>query len=144
MPESGLKGPFKLDSEEIDRLIKPNTIGVYMLGYKEGNTFYVLYVGRSDTDLNDRLKKHIGRQPRFKYDVMPSAEAAYFKECELFHMFGGTRANSRTSDIRLVRTQLARSAIRSLGSSHARSNDRALLLSHTHSKSELPTPSVPA
>jgi len=91
MPESGLKGPFKLDSEEIDRLIKPNTIGVYMLGYKEGNTFYVLYVGRSDTDLNDRLKKHIGRQPRFKYDVMPSAEAAYFKECELFHMFGGDK-----------------------------------------------------
>ena len=44
-------------------------------------------MGRSDKDLNDRLKDHIGEYGRFKFEYYGSAKAAFEKECHLYHDF---------------------------------------------------------
>jgi len=58
MPETGLRGPYTLDVDTIDQIVTRASAGVYALGrYSESNkTFYVSYVGRSDSDINGRLK----------------------------------------------------------------------------------------
>jgi hypothetical protein len=55
--------------------------GVYVLGPKKGKTFYVHFVGRADTDVKARLKEHIGRYNRFKFEYSNSPEDAFRKEC---------------------------------------------------------------
>jgi len=92
MPSSGLKGPHALDEKTIDEIITKKSPGAYIIVYTKEKTFYVLYVGRSDKDLNKRLKEHIDEKEKykqFKYDYYDSAKAAYEKECKLWHDFGG-------------------------------------------------------
>jgi hypothetical protein len=88
MAITGLEGPFSLTKNEIDRVITRVSPGAYALGNSEGNTFYVNYVGRSDDDLNGRLKDHVGKYQQFKAGYFPTAKAAFEKECNLFHDFG--------------------------------------------------------
>jgi len=92
MANTGLKGPFLLTEDGIDNEVTRVSPGAYVLGYLNGNkTFIVCYVGRSDDDLNKRLKKWVGRKnyKRFKYAYFSSPKAAFEKECRLYHDFGG-------------------------------------------------------
>lgn len=93
MAKTGLFGSYKLDKDTIDSTVKGVGPGAYCLGYLIPNmSFIVEYVGRSDDDLNGRLKKHLGEgYLRFKYAFYPSAKAAYEKECHLWHDFGGEK-----------------------------------------------------
>jgi len=88
---TGLKGSFSLDAETIDDQVTKVSPGVFALGTKEGKTFHVHYVGRSDADVNAELKEHVGEYDRFKFDYTDpySSEAAFVKECQLYHDFGG-------------------------------------------------------
>lgn len=88
MPSTGLKGSYPLTANKIDEVVTKISSGVYALGTLEGSTFYVEYVGRSDTDLNDRLKDHAdaGKYSHFKYDYFTVKEA-FEKECSLYHDF---------------------------------------------------------
>ena len=72
--------------------MKGTAPGAYALGRVNGDTFYVDYVGRSDSDLNDRLKDWTDSSvyTHFKYGFFQSAKAAFDKECALFHDFGET------------------------------------------------------
>jgi hypothetical protein len=89
MANSGLSGPFNLSNTGIDGAILRKSPGAYALGYTRENTFYLGYVGRSDDDVNARLKCHVGlKYPQFKFGYYPSALAAFLKECELYHAFG--------------------------------------------------------
>lgn len=91
MPSTGLYGPHSLTQEGIDAAVKGVAPGAYALGdVNANNTFIVRYVGRSDTDLNDRLKDWVGDYRQFKYAFYPTAKAAFEKECHLFHDFGET------------------------------------------------------
>ena len=48
----------------------------------------ISYVGRSDDDLAARLQQHVALPYlHFKYGFLPSAAAAFNKECELYHDF---------------------------------------------------------
>ncbi len=90
MASLDMKGPHSLLADEIEKHVE-NTIGNYALGYKsEDGTFKVEYVGRSDTDINDRLKKHAidKKYKMFKYSYATSKKAAFEKECKNFHDFG--------------------------------------------------------
>ncbi|WP_071603291.1 hypothetical protein [Dickeya oryzae] len=81
---------YELTSEEIDRVVPPNTAGNYALGYIRGNQFMVRYIGRSDSDVNQRLKSHIGKHPlctHFKFSTASSPKAAFEKECQNWHDF---------------------------------------------------------
>ncbi|MHA1465733.1 MAG: hypothetical protein ACTSQ2_11640 [Candidatus Heimdallarchaeaceae archaeon] len=53
---SGMKGPYRLIYHKVDEVVTRCSPGNYLLGYIRKSVFYVRYVGRSDNDLNSRLK----------------------------------------------------------------------------------------
>ena len=88
-----MKGPFQLNEKTIDKNITLKSAGNYALGYEDkDNAFIVEYVGRSDTDLNKRLKDWTdSKYELFKYSYATTAKTAFTKECNNFHDFGGTK-----------------------------------------------------
>ena len=95
MASTGLHGPHPLTVEGIDAAVKGTGPGAYALGRTgQDDTFYISYVGRSDTDLNARLKQWAGKYSKFKYGFLDSPKAAFEKECYLFHTFGETKLDN--------------------------------------------------
>lgn len=93
MASLDMQGPYSLSATELDKQVTKTSAGNYALGYvKENGKFIVEYVGRSDADLNTRLKQHanVGKYRMFKYSYATSGKAAFEKECQNFHDFGGT------------------------------------------------------
>ncbi|MEQ8627769.1 hypothetical protein [Ekhidna sp.] len=91
MASLNMEGPFTLSTKEIDSVVTETSAGNYALGYsKADGTFIVKYVGRSDTDLNARLKDWVGDYKQFKASYANSAQEAYKKELKNFNDFGGT------------------------------------------------------
>lgn len=90
MPSTGLFGPHSLDTKTIDDKVG-TALGAYALGYVNAEgAFVVKYAGRSDNDLNKRLKDWVGDYASFKYGHFKTVEAAFECECRIFHDFGGT------------------------------------------------------
>ncbi len=91
MPSLNMEGPFYLNAEKIDEIITKTSAGNYALGDKNDDKFTVSYVGRADSDLNDRLNDHATKKQYrfFKYSYASSPKAAFLKECENYHDFGG-------------------------------------------------------
>jgi hypothetical protein len=86
MPSTGLRGPFKLDNDTIDKEVTTKSAGAYALGYlDEERAFVPKYVGRSDDDVNKRLKDWVGKYAYFKFEYYGSPKAAFEKECNLYH-----------------------------------------------------------
>ncbi len=95
MANSGLFGPVALTRSDIDAKVGVGP-GVYALGHLTNeNVFAISYVGRSDDNLNGRLKDHIGNYRSFKYGHYQSAKLAFDKECGLFHDFGETSLDNQ-------------------------------------------------
>jgi hypothetical protein len=92
MPSTGLHGPYSLTTQNVDAVVRGKGPGAYALGYTgENGVFTVSYVGRSDEDLNARVKDWVGTKYReFKYGFLDSAKLAFEKECQIFHDFGET------------------------------------------------------
>lgn len=95
---------YNLTYDEIDRLVLENSIGNYAYGYlNDKGVFIVCYVGRSDTDLKERIKHGIEdmkadptcRYERFKFSYADSIQKAYEKECQNYHDFGGVEGYLR-------------------------------------------------
>lgn len=87
MANTGLRGPFPLNKRSIDGNVASTSAGAYALGRVEDGTFYVSYVGRSDSDIGDRLHDHVGSYSSFKFEYFATAKAAFEKECRLYHDF---------------------------------------------------------
>lgn len=86
-----MRGSFDLNTETIDNQVTKTSPGNYALGHinKENNHFIVEYVGRADSDLNGRLKQHVGEKyKKFKYSYATSPKAAFQEECRDYHEFG--------------------------------------------------------
>jgi hypothetical protein len=91
MASLGMQGPYPLSTAEIDRQITRTSAGNYALTRSTEGTFYVNYVGRSDNNLNGRLKDHVGsKYSRFMFSPAASPKAAFEKECHNYHDFGGS------------------------------------------------------
>jgi hypothetical protein len=60
MQSLGMKGSFPLRNEAIDEVLNRMSPGNYALGYMDGDTFNVSYVGRSDSDVRRRLHDWVG------------------------------------------------------------------------------------
>ncbi len=89
-----MQGAFDLTNVKIDELITSACVGNYALGVisAKTNKFVVKYVGRSETDLNTRLKQHVGgRHTKFKFSFASSPQEAFEKVCKNFHDFGGIK-----------------------------------------------------
>ena len=92
-----------LNKDTLTKQVLKAKVGNYALGIRiqKNNRFIFkpLYVGRSDTDLNKEiqqqgltLKVDANRKPlhtHFKYSYVPDIMAAFLKECNNFHDFGG-------------------------------------------------------
>ncbi|WP_421185313.1 hypothetical protein [Aeromonas enteropelogenes] len=91
MPNLNMNGAFVLNSKSINEQVTRTEAGNYALGKLDGNTFYVSYVGRSDSDVNGRLQNHAtaGKYSHFMFSYATSPKAAFEKECQNFHDFGG-------------------------------------------------------
>ncbi len=89
MPTTGLYGPHTLTTVGVSNNVKGVGAGAYALGRLAADgTFYIDYVGRSDDDLGARLQQHTPEKyTHFKYGFLPSAKAAFDKECDLYHDF---------------------------------------------------------
>lgn len=91
MANTGLNGPYQLSSEKIDEVVTKTSPGTYVLERSSNpDSFIVDYVGRSDNDVNGRLKKWVGVKgyKRFKFGYFNSPKAAFEKECDIYHDFG--------------------------------------------------------
>jgi hypothetical protein len=88
MTTLSMNGPFNLTSTNIESIITNVSAGNYALGYVHDNIFTVEYVGRSDTDVKDRLKTWVGKYKSFKYSYSTSPKEAFKKECMNYHDFG--------------------------------------------------------
>jgi hypothetical protein len=98
MANSGLHGPHKLTTEQIDAVVIGKGAGAYALGNQSADTFLISYVGRSDDDLNGRLKDWVGsKYPMFKYGFFKSAKEAFEKECHLFHDLARRRWTTKST-----------------------------------------------
>ncbi len=89
---TGLFGPYDLTLDIIDKIIQKMSVGTYVLEREySSDGFTVNYVGRSDNDLNSRLKNWFGVRgyKRFKYGYLPSPSAAFDHECAIYHGFSG-------------------------------------------------------
>ena len=96
MPNTGLEGPYSLSTEKVDEVVKIMSPGTYVLERNSSpDSFVVNYVGRSDNNLNSRLKNWVGVNgyKRFKFGYLGSPKAAFEKECTIYHDFGGADAN---------------------------------------------------
>jgi hypothetical protein len=97
MATLNMNGPYDLTLENIKSLITKKSPGNYALGNVQNNSFYVKYVGRADSDVNDRLKTWVGSYKYFKYSYASSPKAAFEKECKNYHDFG--ESNKLDNDI---------------------------------------------
>ena len=86
-----MNGVYELTTEKIDEVINRKSAGNYALGENKPDGFYVSYVGRSDTDVNERLKKWVreksDKYKHFKFSYASSPKAAFEKECKNYHEF---------------------------------------------------------
>lgn len=91
MASLNMEGPFDLDVESVSDVINRASAGNYALGKvnKATGNFVVAYVGRSDSDLKDRLTHWANESghPLFKYSYASSAKQAFEKECTNYHDF---------------------------------------------------------
>lgn len=60
-----MSGSYPLSDEAIDEVLTRMSPGNYALGYMDGDTFNVFYVGRSDSDVRQRLHEWVGMPSRY-------------------------------------------------------------------------------
>lgn len=90
-----MNGPYSLTSTNIDAHVTKTSPGAYELFASYSGP--VKYVGRSDTDLNGRLKQWVGKYSHFSFEYCSSPKAAFEKECTLYHHYGGSAKLDNTN-----------------------------------------------
>lgn len=94
-------GPFDLTDDEVNKRVEENRVGNYAFGCIENidgkRVFVVRYVGRSDTNLRERIKQSYKQNESiffdskcnfFKFSYASTIQEAYEKECRNYHDFG--------------------------------------------------------
>jgi hypothetical protein len=61
-----MSGSYPLSDEAIDEALTQTSPGNYALGYMDGDIFNVFYVGRSDSDVRQRLHEWVGMPSRYE------------------------------------------------------------------------------
>jgi hypothetical protein len=76
-----MSGPYPLDDEVIDERVIRTSPGNYALGYLDGATFVVFFVGRSDSDVKARLHEWVGVPSRYRRYAAPTQAAWGARPC---------------------------------------------------------------
>ncbi len=90
MASLNMDGIYEFNSETIDKVISKTSPGNYALGHLgKNNNLVPEYIGRSDDDLNTRIKQHLNdsKYTHFKFSYASSSKAAFEKECKNYHDF---------------------------------------------------------
>jgi hypothetical protein len=88
MANSGLRGPYALDSKSISNNVTVKSPGAYALGKTNASGgLDISRIGRSDVDVGQRLGNYVGEYHDFKFGYYDSPKAAFLKECHLYHDF---------------------------------------------------------
>lgn len=61
-----MRGAYPLNSRAIDEALTRTSPGNYALGYMDGDSFSVFYVGRSDSDVRGRLHEWVGMPSQYE------------------------------------------------------------------------------
>ena len=94
MATLNMNGAYTLNTNVINEKVTTTSPGNYALGCVKEGAFYVQYVGRADADVASRLKQHVSEKYKsFKFSYATSPKAAFEKECENYHDFGGVEGN---------------------------------------------------
>ena len=81
-----LIGPKDLTRDVVDEEFPRKTAGAYVIGTRDlDQVMRVPYAGRSDDDIANRLKVHIGNYEAFSYVVADSPKQAFELHCEIYH-----------------------------------------------------------
>jgi len=72
MGSLGMRGSYPLSDAGIDEALLRRSPGNYALGYLEDDAFRVFYVGRSDTDVRQRLHEWVGMPSRYAAFASPA------------------------------------------------------------------------
>jgi hypothetical protein len=67
-----MSGSYPLDDETIDEVLTRTSPGNYALGYMDGDTFSVFYVGRSDSDVRQRLHEWVAMPSQYENYASPA------------------------------------------------------------------------
>ena len=67
-----MNGSYPLSDEAIDEALTRMSPGNYALGYMDGDTFDVFYVGRSDSDVRQCLHEWVGMPSRYENYASPA------------------------------------------------------------------------
>ncbi|MBU1045144.1 MAG: hypothetical protein KJ915_12190 [Candidatus Omnitrophica bacterium] len=105
MASLNMDGPYLLIPDKIDEVVPFRTPGAFALGYISDVDFVVIYIGRSDVNLNNELKDWVFRKSDclfFKYSVTKNAQEAFQKECTAYHDFGGINLKSEKHPERMA------------------------------------------
>jgi hypothetical protein len=70
-----MNGSYPLNDQAIDEIVNQRAPGNYALGYLDGSTFTVFYVGRSDSDVGRRLHEWVGTPSRYDRYAPPTKAA---------------------------------------------------------------------
>lgn len=81
----GFSDLYVLNDSNIDAHVLLTSSGVYVLDRSATGGFTTHYVGRSDDDVNGRLKDWVGKYKYFKFQYTSSAKAAFELECNVYH-----------------------------------------------------------
>jgi hypothetical protein len=76
MGSLGMRGSYPLNDEAIDEALTRRSPGNYALGYLDGETFVVFYVGCSPSDVRQRLHEWVGMPSRCERHA-PQAKASW-------------------------------------------------------------------
>jgi hypothetical protein len=104
MGSLNMNGPYDFNNDSIDSNVTKASVGNYALGNvdKETDNFHVTYVGRSDSDVKDKLRQQLSetkntnykyqtKSTSFKYSYASSPKEAFEKECRNYHDFVGSK-----------------------------------------------------
>ena len=67
-----MSGSYPLSDEAIDDALTRTSPGNYALGYMEDDTFHVFFVGRSDSDVRQRLHQWVNMPSRYETYASPA------------------------------------------------------------------------
>ena len=113
-----MSGSYPLSDDAIDETLMRTSPGNYALGYMDGDTFIVFYVGRSDGDLRQRLHEWVGMPSR--YERHASAAKASWGVRRRGPIPVGTPASARVENAESSYTHFAYSYARSADEAYAK------------------------
>jgi len=91
MSSLNIDGLYDLTTKQIDEVVTIKSASNYALLNVRNNEFCDCYVGRSDNDINGRLKQWADEKPKrythFIFSYATSPKAAFEEECRNYHDF---------------------------------------------------------